>query len=131
MAEDEHDIWFTVLCLASIAILCVGVGGLLFIYFHIPRPSEYQTLPLLVEASLYFAFIVIGLLLVIGIYQGRKWVRYLVGILLAGLLASEIIALITYRTLVVGIINILATVFLSAFILSILTRPSMKAHFSK
>lgn len=130
MNQNKHDVWFNLMFLASISILVFGIAGLFYISFNSPR-SDLSSLPLPFEAILYLAFIVIGLLLIIGMYRRRKWVVNLVCILLFGWIASQIVPFLIYSTdISVIIINIFISVLISAFIIWILMRPSMKEYFS-
>ena len=130
MSRNKDDIWFNLMFLVSVLILCLGVSGLFFISFNAPRRS-YSSLPLPLEVILYLTFIVIGLLLIIGMYRRRKWVFNLVCILLIGWIIIQIVAFLIYNYDVVVItVNIFISVLISAFIIWILTRPSMKEYFS-
>jgi O-antigen/teichoic acid export membrane protein len=130
MNQNEYDVWFNLMFLASVLILCFGVAGLFFIFFNIPRLS-FSSLPLLLEIILYLMSIVIGLLLIVGMYRRRKWVLNLVYILLAGWITFQIVAFLIYNTDVIDIIvNISISILISTFIIWILTRPSMKEYFS-
>ena len=130
MNRNENDIWFNLMFLASILILCFGVAGLFYISFKAPRTS-YSSLPLPLEVILYLTFIVIGLLMIVGMYRRRKWVLNLVCILLTGWIIIQIVAFLIYNYDVVTItVNIFISVLISSFIIWILTRPSMKEYFS-
>ena len=133
MNRNENDIWFNLMFLASILILIFGIAGLLYISFNIPRTSlsSFSSLPLILEIVLYLTFIIIGLLLIVGMYRRRKWVLNLVCILLAGWITSQIVAFLIYNTdIVVITVNIFISVLISAFIIWILTKPTMKKYFS-
>lgn len=130
MNQNEHDIWFNLMFLVSVLILCFGLSGLFFISFNKSLFLE-PSLPLLLEVILYFTFIVIGLLLIIGMYRRRKWVVNLVCILLIGWIIIQIVTFLIYNTdIIVITINIFISVLISTFIIWILTRPSMKEYFS-
>lgn len=130
MNRNEDDIWFNLMFLASVLILCFGVSGLFFISFNAPRTS-FSSLPLFLEVVLYFTFIVIGLLMIVGMYRRRKWVLNLVCILLFGWIIIQFVNFLIYNTNILAItINIFISVLISAFIIWILTRPSMNEYFS-
>ena len=128
MNRNEENVWFNLMFLVSILILCFGVAGLFYISFNIPQLSS---LPLLLEVILYLAFIVIGLLMIVGMYRRRKWVLNLVCILLIGWIIIQFVNFLIYTTNIIAItINIFISVLISSFIIWILTRPSMKEYFS-
>ena len=130
MNRNENDIWFNLMFLVSVLILCFGVLGLFFISFNISL-SNFSSLPLSLEVVLYLTFIIIGLLLIVGMYRRRKWVLNLVCILLIGWIIIQIVAFLIYNTdIIVITVNIFISVLISAFIIWILTRPSMKKYFS-
>jgi len=133
MNRNENDIWFNLMFLVSILILCFGVLGLFFISFNIPRTSlsSFSSLPLFFEVVLYFTFIVISILMIVGMYRRRKWVLNLVCILLFGWIIIHFVNFFIHNANIIAItINILISVLISAFIIWILTRPSMKEYFS-
>ena len=130
MNRNENDIWFNLMFLVSVLILCFGVLGLFFISFNISL-SNFSSLPLSLEVVLYLTFIIIGLLLIVGMYRRRKWVLNLVCILLIGWIIIQIVAFLIYNTdIIVITVNIFISVLISVFIIWILTRPSMKEYFS-
>ena len=130
MNRNENDIWFNLMFLVSVLILCFGVLGLFFISFNISL-SNFSSLPLSLEVVLYLTFIIIGLLLIVGMYRRRKWVLNLVCILLIGWIIIQIVAFLIYNTdIIVITVNIFISVLISVFIIWILTRPSMKKYFS-
>lgn len=129
MNQEKSDPWYNLLFLASIAISCIGVAGLIFVFFNIPRLSP--SLPVFLEVVLYIFFSVIGPLLILGMYRERKWVLHLVFTLLVIWVSAQVAALIIYKSDLATIaINVFISIFVSAFILWILTRPSMKRNFS-
>ena len=130
MNRNENDIWFNVMFLVSVLIFCFGVSGLLFISFNAPQTS-FSSLPLLLEVILYLAFIFIGLLMIVGMYRRRKWVLNLACILLIGWIIIQFVNFMIYTTNILVItINIFISVLIGAFIIWILTKPSIKQYFS-
>jgi len=131
MNRNEGDIWFNLMFLASISILVFGIAGLFYISFNIPR-SNISSLPLSLEIILYLTFIIIGFLLIVGMYRRRKWVLNLVCILLIGWIIIQIVTFLIYNTdIIVITVNIFISVLISAFIIWILTRLAMKEYFSR
>ena len=109
MNRNEGDIWFNLMFLASISILVFGIAGLFYISFNIPR-SNISSLPLSLEIILYLTFIIIGFLLIVGMYRRRKWVLNLVCILLIGWIIIQIVTFLIYNT---DIIVITVNIFIS------------------
>ena len=128
--SDEYDVLFNLMFWASILIFSVGVVGLISVFLNVPW-SGFTSFPLLLKVLLYLVFIGIGLMLMVGMYRGRRWVLYLVGVLLAGLIVSQVAALVLGGDVFVGTFNLLVSVGVSVFIAWVVTRPSMKENFSK